>query len=216
MGDRLWRTATTCAAVLLATTSCVVGPTITDNPPKPAAADPATYPSQPDPPQGGNPPPNGSSTAGAAPGMPTPVPSSRTTAAPTYVIGGDVPFKFADGSQVVVVQALVDVNTGAGPGGLVRVVVRLNVYNGTDRPLWGYRLDVQLRACADPTPKCERDKSAVTATGVEAAKYVQKGETKSVDWFFAASPDKLSAITVEVGDPKSVRAEFTGSATQTP
>ncbi|MDI2132490.1 hypothetical protein [Yinghuangia seranimata] len=213
MRARTWHLPITCAAVLLAATGCAVGPTISDEPAKPAAAEsglPTTTqaqtqaPGQPvrpttPPPGGGNQP--GSPGATAAP--------ATSPAAPKYEIGGGTPFVFADGSEVQVLAAHNDGAISGDPKGRVRIAVRLSIKNGTDRPLWAYRLDVQLRACADPAPRCER--ITTPGTSAEAAKYVQQGETKTVDWFFAAKPDGLGSAVVEVGDPKSVRAEFNGT-----
>ncbi|MCF2532791.1 hypothetical protein [Yinghuangia soli] len=152
MGARLWRTATTCAAVLLATTSCVVGPTITDDPPKPAAAtDPAFPPDQPNPPQGGNPgnwPPN--------PGNPTAAPPSASPS-PTqqvYAIGGTEPFEFAPGMKLWVEKIDKVGPIAVGAPGREKVAVRIVVRNDSNRDLRSFGLIVTLRACPAPSGSC--------------------------------------------------------------
>lgn len=211
MPARPWPLATTLAAVALTTTSCVAGPTITDEK-KPAAATAPT--SLATTPFGSAPqsfPNIAPQASGAAPGASAP-PANTPPPHPTFAIGGRTPFVFADGSQVQVDQVKVDGPISGDPKQRVRVVVRVSIRNGTDRPLWAYRLDVQLRACAQPAPRCEKDKTAASATA-EAAKNVPQGQAMTVDWFFAAGPETPTAVTVEVADPRSVRAEFTGTAT---
>lgn len=213
MGARTWRTTTTCAALLLTATGCVVGPTIDDEKPKTPAAATVGVPTVP---EGGNAPPRnatGGPWAGnpSVPGAPATAPAaSASPTRPAYVIGGGTAFTFADGTRVDVLEARVDPSLGASAKGLLPVVVRTQVTNGTTGPLWAYRIDLKLRACGQPPAQCLGIDTPTKEA--EAAKTLAPGDSQEVSWFFGASADKAGApVTVVVSDPKSGRAEFNGS-----
>ncbi|WTW94588.1 hypothetical protein OG216_14850 [Streptomycetaceae bacterium NBC_01309] len=195
MGARTWRTTTTCAALLLTATGCMVGPTIKDTPKKPAAG--ATDLPTPTTTGGGVAPPNGTWGTGAPqqPGASAPTPS--TSPPPKYVIGGDTPFQFADKTKVTVNRVF-----SAGPSdksGLVRVGVELEVRNDSGRSLKPYGLDIRLNGCVEEA--CGKRE----AQGPDA---IPVGGRALVVRYFDANPQDLSTFTVEVVDYESRPAVF--------
>lgn len=139
MPARPWPLATTLAAVALTTTSCVAGPTITDEQ-KPAAATAPTsaVPITPNVPPGPGALPSGASGAASQP--PSPSESQR----PILRIGGE-PARFRDGTQVGVQRVVAEGDGGASTA--PRVLVELKIRNGTDKDLKPFFLTVELNAC---------------------------------------------------------------------
>lgn len=209
MPPRKWRTLTTCAALLLATTSCALGPTIRDAPKQPAAATadagarPTVTQTRPGGPAVGGPP---GATPPLTSGSPVPTPSAVQK---TYVFGGGVPFVFDDGMTIEVLGARIDRSLAAA-GDLIPVVIQTRILNGSSKQIWAYRLDIHVLGCGQPVQRC--NKIDAPASAAEARKYVQPGATETVDWFVGISPEHAAALTVVVRDPKSGSAEFTGSA----
>lgn len=204
MGARTWRTTTTCAALLLTATGCMVGPTIKDTPKKPAAAasDLPTVQAtgQGAAPPGGQQPPGGNSNP-----QPVPTTASPTPTRQTYAIGGEEPFEFAPGMKLWVQEIAVQGPIPVGAPGRQKVAVRILVSNDSGGDLRPYGLIVTLRGCPSPNGTCstpgdgpDREEPTTIPVG---------GEQQLVRYFAVTNTAELSKARVEVAY-NTARAAF--------
>jgi hypothetical protein len=191
MPARPWPLATTLAAVALTTTSCVAGPTITDEKKPAAATAPAnTLPTGPRAPNAPNLPtaqasPNGSAIASASPTAPPKI----------YSVGGDA-FEFASSMKVTVTAITDEGAIASGAPGRRRVAVHLQVVNGSSGDLHPYGMLVALEACPAPTGSCgtpgdgpDRKEPSAIAAGTTA---------DVVRYFGVPGTDSLKLARVEI------------------
>ncbi|UGQ09916.1 hypothetical protein LO772_23875 [Yinghuangia sp. ASG 101] len=141
MPPRKWRTLTTCAALLLATTGCALGPTIKDAPKQPAAATAGPTDKGTNAAQAPNP-----SGADALPSPGVPAPPSTATEKPKVLVGAETPVRFRDGTQVWIARVGDDTSAASGEP---RAVVDVRIVNGSGGKLRPYSITLELTVCPD-------------------------------------------------------------------
>lgn len=194
MGARTWRTTTTCAALLLTTTGCMVGPTIKDEPKKPAAATSNI-------PTGVAPAPGGQPTNGPAPVPPTGGVASPTPK-PKLQIGATAPWQFRDGTQLWVQRVGLD----AGTANTTRIVVEVRIINGNNPGLRPFSITVELTAC----PESPGGRCAPGARSVGDSTPMSAGQDIQSPRYFVAPASGLPGTIKGAVVYNSERVEFEG------
>lgn len=205
MPARPWPLATTLAAVALTTTSCVAGPTITDEK-KPAAATagaPSTVAVGPQP-----------GTGATAPGpvwvppsgaVVTTAPGATPSEAPQSV-GSSTPFTFAGGVNTWVERMTVAGADVEGSGDSVRIAVQIRVENGTTAVFRPHDLDIQLMACPEIGGACQKRSGSAS----EEPQTVAANGRSTVVRYFAAKRSNLTAPVTLVVTYKAQHVKYAG------
>lgn len=211
MGARPWRITTTCTALLLAATGCVVGPTVEDEAKKPVA--PTEGPTNARPgatgvPGQGQQPPHGGSPIVSAPGGPTkasPPPPVDTR----VVVGSSTPFPLGNGVNVWVESLRVVGPAGDAAGDAVRIAVAIRVENKGNEVFQPHDLDVQLLACPEIGGACTKRSGAAS----EEPQKVPVGSTASLTRYFAASRANAAGEVTLVARFKAQSTRYVGVPT---